>query len=417
MKKGKQILLNILLLVGLIISNITVSLAYDFNSQSKALYASYIDELAKNTADNDNLEEQLLKQAAQNSKADDTIMRNIGAKWKAAFADKWQKYIYTVDPTKTNDKATVLADSAIKDSETHAFVCLGFQLKNGEMLPELIGRCETVAAAARQFPKAQIYVSGGATGPNNPSKNTEAGLMKKYLVEKCHIDENRIHEDPRAMTTVENAINTFAMMKKDGIKTATIVTSDYHTRRGTLLYYAEAQLFQQEHNYNCEIVDYLGYKTGKQLENAGHAAYSLKQILGLNMPLLASVENENHVLETNKDFIINLKGNCSSFSKLTVNGQELAKTNYEVKQKNTIIVKNSYLNTLQEGTYQVELFFKGTTLKTSFTIKKAPVVSPVTPVKPTTVKTADNHNLPIYALSLLFSSVLVIYIKRKLSIN
>ncbi len=129
----------------------------------------------------------------------------------------------------------------------HAFVVLGFQLKDGEMTEELMGRCDAAAAAAKAFPDSILVCSGGATGDNNPEGHTEAGLMKDYLVEQCGIEADRIFIDEAAMTTAENAINTFRILREQGIETITIVTSSYHQRSGQTLYNSMAARYQKEY--------------------------------------------------------------------------------------------------------------------------------------------------------------------------
>ena len=94
--------------------------------------------------------------------------------------------------------------------------------------------------------------SGGATGPNNPDGHTEAGLMKEYLVRACGIDTSRIFTDESAMTTLENAENTFEILRAKGIRTITIVTSDYHQKWGQVLYNALAAVYAQRYGYSVE---------------------------------------------------------------------------------------------------------------------------------------------------------------------
>jgi vancomycin permeability regulator SanA len=132
-------------------------------------------------------------------------------------------------------------------------VVLGYELKNGEMQPELKGRCAAAAAAARSFPSTIIICSGGATGDNNPSKHTEAGMMRDYLVKRCGIEASRIHIDESAMTTLENASNTIEMLQQQGIETMTIVTSTYHQRWGQAVYNAVAVLYRRYFGYSVTI--------------------------------------------------------------------------------------------------------------------------------------------------------------------
>ena len=144
----------------------------------------------------------------------------------------------------------------------HAFVILGFELENGEMRDELKARCDAAAAAAAAFPDSILVCSGGATGENNPEGHTEAGLMKDYLVQTCGISAERILTDESAMTTLENAVNTFAILKEQEIETITIVTSAYHQRRANILYETLAEIIREKEgisitvagNYSCETL-------------------------------------------------------------------------------------------------------------------------------------------------------------------
>ena len=53
------------------------------------------------------------------------------------------------------------------------------------------------------------------------------------------------------MTTAENAVNTFAILKDHAIDTMTIDTSSYHLKRGQTLYNALAALYRQDHGLFC----------------------------------------------------------------------------------------------------------------------------------------------------------------------
>ena len=151
-------------------------------------------------------------------------------------------------------RATELEQAGLKDGDIQAIVVLGYELENGEMTDELKGRCEAAAAAARSFPSAILVCSGGATGENNPENHTEAGMMKEYLAEQCGIDADRILIDESAMTTVENAVNTFEMLRERDIRTMTIVTSAYHQKWGQAVYNAVGAICRLEYGYAVEIV-------------------------------------------------------------------------------------------------------------------------------------------------------------------
>ena len=186
---------------------------------------------------------------------DFAVAKGIADHWSSVYLDPdYRLYLHQGE-----EKAAELVDSGIPDSSTHAIVVLGYQLQNGEMQPELKGRCEAAAAVARQFPNTILVVSGGATGDNNPQGHTEAGLMKAYLTGQCGIDAARIFMDERAMTTQENAVNTLNILRENRVKSMTIVTSVYHQRWGQAVYNAIAELYRQQYGYPVEIVGNYSY--------------------------------------------------------------------------------------------------------------------------------------------------------------
>ena len=175
------------------------------------------------------------------------------------IADRWQKIYMNPDyrlPLNGRDDPAGLPVSG-----KHAFVILGFELENGEMKDELKARCDAAAAAAAAFPESILVCSGGAPGENNPDGHTEAGLMKDYLVRTCGVAPERILIDENATTTLENAVNTFTILKDQGIETITIVTSSYHQQRAGILYETLAEIFREKEgisirvagNYSCEF--------------------------------------------------------------------------------------------------------------------------------------------------------------------
>ncbi|MBR4540299.1 MAG: YdcF family protein [Clostridia bacterium] len=207
---------------------------------------------------------------------DDDIASAIAAHWKKVYLDDYQLYRYGVDDP-----------SFLPITSAHAFVVLGYELKNGEMTRELVGRCDAAAAAAKAFPDSILVCSGGATGSNNPEKHTEAGLMKDYLVSACGIAPERVFLDKEAMTTTENAINTFAILRAQGVETITIVTSTYHQRWGQVLYNAMAAKYRQAYGYSVEIIGNYCYDVFPSnvlyLADAQFALTQLKSILALDL--------------------------------------------------------------------------------------------------------------------------------------
>ncbi len=186
----------------------------------------------------------------------DEVATSIANHWKKVYLDPdYKLYCWKKDDP-----------SEIPVRGKHAFVILGYALEDGKMKPELKRRCDAAAAAAKAFPDSIIVCSGGPTGSNNPDRNTEAGLMKKYLKKNHGIAAERIFTDEKAMTTADNALNTIKILQKQGIETMTIVTSSYHQRWGQVLYNLVAAIYAKEHQYAPEIVGNYCYETDPELK-------------------------------------------------------------------------------------------------------------------------------------------------------
>ena len=111
------------------------------------------------------------------SPRDYAVAKSITEHWAKVYLDHDYKLImYSGEGT-----APELNESGIPDSSAHAFVVLGYELRDGEMTDELKGRCDAAAAAAKEFPNTILVCSGGATGANNPEGHTEAWTMKDDL--------------------------------------------------------------------------------------------------------------------------------------------------------------------------------------------------------------------------------------------
>lgn len=221
------------------------------------------------------------------SPSDYEIAQSIADHWNRVYVDP-SYVIYTYGG---GELAPELLGSGIPEGSGHAFVVLGYELKNGEMQDELKGRCQAAAAAARSYPESILVCSGGATGKNNPEGHTEAGLMKAYLVNECGIDESRIFIDEKAMTTAENALNTMEMLRAQNIQTMTIVTSTYHQQWGQAVYNAVAALYRQNNGYNVDMVANYCYQIEPSVpayrQGDRIAAQQIAGILGLPQEAIA----------------------------------------------------------------------------------------------------------------------------------
>ena len=207
---------------------------------------------------------------------DDPLAEAVADHWKKTWLNPdYPLYLYNADDP-----------ALLPVTGRHAFVVLGFALRNGEMTDELIGRCEAAAVAARAFPDSILVCTGGATGMNNPARHTEAGLMKGYLADQCGIAANRIFTDELSMTTAENAVNTLAILQELRIETMTIVTSDYHQLWSQTLYHAQAARLWLKYGYSLEIIgnwNWPAASAGTDVRKAGlpYVLYQLPEILNL----------------------------------------------------------------------------------------------------------------------------------------
>ncbi|MBQ9661678.1 MAG: YdcF family protein [Oscillospiraceae bacterium] len=142
----------------------------------------------------------------------------------------------------------VLPDGLPED-DSLCIVVLGFQLMyDGDMAPELEGRCEIALASARKYPNAYIVVTGGGTAAGNHSA-TEAGVMADWLIGQGIRPERIIVED-RSMTTDQNAVFSCAILAEEypQIKEVAIVSSDYHVALGSMMFTEAGLLYAYENN-------------------------------------------------------------------------------------------------------------------------------------------------------------------------
>ena len=112
----------------------------------------------------------------------------------------------------------------------------------------ILGVLVGMFVAASAAPLEIVSPKEGATVP------TLTPDMKAYLVQRCGIDAGRIFIDEQAMTTVENAIHTFEILRAQGVRTITVVTSTYHQRWGQVIYNAMAAIYRLRYGYDVDIV-------------------------------------------------------------------------------------------------------------------------------------------------------------------
>ena len=98
---------------------------------------------------------------------------------------------------------------------------------SGNLSDTLRYRCESALEAYESGLSRNIIVTGGR-GRDEPT--TEAEAMRDWFVKKG-VPENRVFLEPKSTDTWENLGNAHEIMRKNGWKSAIVVTSDYHLER------------------------------------------------------------------------------------------------------------------------------------------------------------------------------------------
>lgn len=172
-----------------------------------------------------------------------------------------------------------VAPDGIQDPKKHAFIVLGFALnEDGTMTDELVGRLEVAKASAEKYPDSYVLVTGGV----EKSGWTEGRRMRDWLVENG-IAEDRIIVEEKAPDTAGNATNSFDILYNDyDVNTVSLITSQYHLKRGSILYYTESLLKAKE--LGVEPIKFIGeanagwYRADKTSEPLSAKSSSLRLI-------------------------------------------------------------------------------------------------------------------------------------------
>ena len=175
-----------------------------------------------------------------------------------------------------------VAPNYLPNNRQHAFVVLGYALNSdGSLKQEAKDRCDVAYESAMKYPNTLIFVTGGGTASKNKTV-TEGGQMKDYLVNIKGLDESRIVVEDKAMDTIQNAKKTVVKLIEHEIKTITVITSDYHIRRGSILFKGESMLAAERLGIEpIEILENAVCKTGKQTEGKLFEGYALASIMGV----------------------------------------------------------------------------------------------------------------------------------------
>ena len=191
-----------------------------------------------------------------------------------------------------------VAPDGLPNDDNHVFVVLGFALNDdGTMRDELIGRLEVALRSAEKYPDSYVLVTGGV------EKNgwTEGDRMHDWLVDHG-LSEDRIIVENESSTTVENAANSFEILYNDyNIDSFSMITSQYHLKRGSIFYYTMSQLKAKE--LGVSPIDFIGEgNAGWYREDKTEEPLSLK-VRGMYQ--IAGVEQSNDLpVSVLKDLVI-----------------------------------------------------------------------------------------------------------------
>ncbi|WP_062108798.1 YdcF family protein [Bacillus niameyensis] len=147
---------------------------------------------------------------------------------------QYEAYQTRMDLVETIKAIPLVAEvPADLSAENHAFVVLGFVLSDdGEMQETLLERLKVAKTAAEKYPQSKIIVTGGVL----KNGKTEADVMFDWLAENG-IEEDRIIKEDLAKDTVENALYSLDIVKREGIEDITVITSASHMRRALVLFH------------------------------------------------------------------------------------------------------------------------------------------------------------------------------------
>lgn len=114
------------------------------------------------------------------------------------------------------------------DDEPDVVLVLGCGIfADGRLTYSLKSRLDKAYDALEAYPDALCIVSGGQ-GDNEPIP--EAQAMRNYLALRG-VDKERIFMESESRNTAENMQFSKEIMEEHGVKTAAVITSDYHVYR------------------------------------------------------------------------------------------------------------------------------------------------------------------------------------------
>lgn len=135
-----------------------------------------------------------------------------------------------------------------------AIIVLGGGLTgNCGLDPSLKARMEMAIQLYEQKKAAKLIVSGGIQPKNNSC--IEAIAMKQFALSK-NVPEAAIMLEQLARNTYENAYYSTDLMEGKGMKSAIIVTSDFHAKRANIIF--------EEYPIKHQVITAISKTTGYQ---------------------------------------------------------------------------------------------------------------------------------------------------------
>jgi hypothetical protein len=152
--------------------------------------------------------------------------------------------------------------SDLPDDDSLVIIVLGFQLNaDGSMQNELIERLKTALKCAEQYPNAYVLCTGGKTAMLS-TETSEGEQMGKWLLKKG-LDEKRLLIEGDSMTTAQNALYSYELLRKrcPQADTAVLVTSSYHIPWGALMFSSVFRLNAEDGSPALTLAAHSAYQT------------------------------------------------------------------------------------------------------------------------------------------------------------
>ena len=180
----------------------------------------------------------------------------------------------------------IVSPDGLPQTPDHSFVVLDCALNSdGSLGLEDNDRCYFAYKNAMKYPNSLIFITGGAIDNNNKT-TPEGEQMKAYFVNVKGLDGNRIITETKAKETIQNAKYTMEKLIEQNIKTITVITSDYHLRRGNILFKGEAMIKAESLGITpIQVLENAVYSTGKSTEGKSMEGHDLGAILNVKIKL------------------------------------------------------------------------------------------------------------------------------------